>query len=503
MSSGLELSQLVAELSAYAPQLSGAASARICDVDQDSRRVAPGTLFVARSGKNTDGLRHAADAVRRGAAAIMVAADAQLPPLSCPILRVSDVPRALAVAAEAVHGHPSRALRIAGITGTNGKTTVSWLVQHALDRLDVACGRIGTLGVELAGEHHDTPLTTPEADAISRSLAWMRERGAGHVAMEVSSVALATARVEALHFHVAAFTNFTRDHLDFHGTLEAYRAAKVRLFLELEPEVAVLNQDDEVGRWLAEHAPPTLRLIRVGSTPECDIHGGELVARPEGVAGSINAFGRRLELRTRLVGRHNAENLLVALGILAGLGVDLLRAATALSDVAPAPGRLERCDGSDDDCVVLVDYAHTPDALERVLAALSPVRGGKLICVFGCGGQRDPGKRAPMGRAVGERAQWAILTNDNPRGESPEAIAAAVEAGLQATGVRYDICLDRELAIERAISQAEPGDVVLLAGKGHETYQLIGALRLPFDDREVARAALARRRSARRGGVGS
>ncbi len=502
-SSGVTLGELVAQLAAFAPQQTGDGGILLRDVEQDSRRVAPGTLFVARSGQHTDGVRFAADAERRGAAAILVASGAELPPLSCPIVRVRDVPRALAIAAEAVHGHPSRALRLAGITGTNGKTTVSWLVQHALDRLELPCGRIGTLGIELSGEHYDTPLTTPEADTISRSLAWMRARGAAHAAMEVSSVALATSRVEALRFHTAAFTNLTRDHLDFHGTFEAYRDAKVRLFLELAPQAAVLNQDDELGRWLAAQLPPSVRSIRVGSSSDCDIQGAELLARPEGVGGSLIAFGRRLELRTRLVGRHNAENLLVAFGVLAAAGVDLAGAAAALSDVAPAPGRLERCDGSEDDCVVLVDYAHTPDALERVLAALSPVRGGKLICVFGCGGQRDPGKRAPMGRAVGERAQWAILTNDNPRGEAPEAIAAAVEVGLQQTGVRYEVCLDREQAIERAISQAEPGDVVLLAGKGHETYQLIGTRSLPFDDREVARAALGRRRSARRGGVSS
>ncbi|MEY4551247.1 MAG: hypothetical protein RL685_7442, partial [Pseudomonadota bacterium] len=392
-SRGLTLGELATELSAFAPQLSGGdASTLVTDVDQDSRSVVAGTLFVARQGQHTDGLRFAADAERRGAAAIMVAADAETPTLSCPILRVRDLPRALGVAAEAVHRHPSDTLRLAGVTGTNGKTTVSWLLQHALDQLDLRCGRIGTLGVELAGQHHDTPLTTPEADALSRSLAWMRDRGASHAAMEVSSVALATGRVEALRFHTAAFTNLTRDHLDFHGTFEAYRDAKARLFLELQPEVAVINQDDEFGRWLAEHTPLTARVIRVGSTPDCDIHGAELMARPEGVAGSLSAFGRRLELRTRLVGRHNAENLLVAFGVLAALGADLPRAAAVLSDVAPAPGRLERCDGSDDDCVVLVDYAHTPDALERVLAALSPVRGGKLICVFGCGGQRDPGK---------------------------------------------------------------------------------------------------------------
>ena len=498
-SSGLSLSDLVSELSAFEPRLEGDPNVQVRDLAQDSRSVSPGTLFVARPGNNTDGLRYAQDAERRGAAALMIAADAQPPPLSCPVLRVKELPRALSLAAEAVHQYPSRSLRLAGITGTNDKTTVSWLVQRALEALDVCCGRIGTLGIEAAGQHHETPLTTPEADSLSRSLAWMRGLGASHAAMEVSSVALVTARVEALRFEVAAFTNLTRDHLDFHGHIEAYRAAKARLFLELAPQVSVLNQDDEFGRWLAERAPG--RVITVGSSSSCDIQGTELVARPEGVVGELIAFGRRLELRTRLVGRHNAENLLVAFGVLAAYGADLALAAEALSEAPPVPGRLERCDGSDDDCVLLVDYAHTPDALERVLAALSPVRGGKLICVFGCGGQRDPGKRFPMGKAVGERAQLAILTNDNPRGESPEAIAEQVEAGLRATGARYEVILDREAAIDRAVSAAEPGDVILLAGKGHETYQLIGSQTLPFDDRAVARQALRRRRAAREGGV--
>jgi UDP-N-acetylmuramoyl-L-alanyl-D-glutamate--2,6-diaminopimelate ligase len=496
---GLTLGELLTELTAFEPQLEGEASVRVLDVEQDSRSVVAGTLFVARPGTKTDGLRFVQDAERRGAAAVLVGADAQPPSLACPVLRVRDVPRALGVAAEAVHQRPSRGLRLAGITGTNGKTTVSWLVQRALEDLDVCCGRIGTLGIEAAGQHQETPLTTPEADTVSRGLAWMRSLGATHAAMEVSSVALATARVEALCFQVAAFTNLTRDHLDFHGSFEAYRQAKARLFLELGPEVSVLNQDDEFGRWLRGRAPG--RVITVGSSGECDIHGAELVARPEGVVGTLSAFGRRLQLRTRLVGRHNAENLLVAFGVLAAFGADLGLAAAALSEVEPVPGRLERCDGSDDDCVVLVDYAHTPDALERVLSALSPVRGGKLICVFGCGGERDPGKRFPMGKAVGERAQLAILTNDNPRGEAPELIAEAVEAGLRATGVRYEVCLDRETAIDRAIAGAEPGDVVLLAGKGHETYQLLGTRSLPFDDREVARAALRRRRTARQGGL--
>ena len=499
-SEGLTLGELAAELREFAPELHGDAATRVVDVEQDSRGVEAGALFVARAGSTTDGMRFVADAVQRGAAALMVASDSPSPALALPVLRVEQLPRALAVAAEAVHQHPSRKLRLVGVTGTNGKTTVTWLVQRTLERLGVVCGRLGTLGLEVAGQHRDTSLTTPEANALSRGLAWMKRLGASHAAMEVSSIALSTARVEALRFEVAALTNLTRDHLDFHHSFEAYQAAKARLFMELAPQVAVLNLDDPFGRWVADRSPS--RVISVGTMVAADIQGAELVARPEGVAGTVSAFGRRHELSTRLVGRHNAENLLVAFGILAAYGVELSAAAQALSEVEPVPGRLERCDRSDDDCVVLVDYAHTPDALERVLAALSPVRGGKLICVFGCGGQRDPGKRFPMGRAVGESAQFAILTNDNPRNESPEEIAEAVEAGLRAAGGTYEVCLDRGLAIERAIARAEPGDVVLIAGKGHESYQLIGSESFPFDDREQARLALSRRRAQRRGGAG-
>jgi UDP-N-acetylmuramoyl-L-alanyl-D-glutamate--2,6-diaminopimelate ligase len=464
----------------------------VLDVEQDSRSVGPGALFAARHGGKTDGLRYAEDAVRRGAVAVLVGADAALPELGCPVLRVRDVARALPFAAEAVHGYPSRSLRLVGVTGTNGKTTTAWLVQRALEELGVRCARLGTLGFELAGQTDETHLTTPEADAISRALALTRRQGGTHAVMEVSSVALAGARVEALAFEVAAFSNLTHDHLDFHGTFDAYRAAKARLFRDLRPGAAVLNVDDEFGRWLAGNTDA--RVLRVGMGDGCEVSGAGLRAAPTGVAGHVVVRGERVELSTRLVGRHNAENLLLGLGILASLGVEPAKAAKALGRVDPVPGRLERCDGPADDCVVLVDYAHTPDALERVLAALSPA-SGRSICVFGCGGDRDPKKRAPMGRAAGERASYSILTNDNPRSESPEAIAATVEQGLRAAGASYEVCLDRERAIERAVSLAGPGDVVLIAGKGHETYQLIGGLTLPFDDRKQARLALERRRA--------
>lgn len=494
---GLTLGELTLALRDFDPLLSGEPGVRVLDVDQDSRSVGPGALFVARPGLKSDGLRYLDDAVRRGAAAVMVGSDASVPSLGCPILRVSDVARAVSFAAEAVHDYPSRALALAGVTGTNGKTTTSWLVQRTLEKLGLRCGRLGTLGFEMSGHTEETHLTTPEADGVSRSLAMMKRLGATHGVMEVSSVALSSGRVEALKFDVAAFSNLTHDHLDFHGTFEAYRDAKARLFQVLTPRAAVLNVDDDFGRWLSAHTPA--RVITVGMAAACDVSGGGLLASPGGVSGTLRVFGRALELQTRLVGRHNAENLMLAFGIMAAFDVDLEAAARAVGEIDAVPGRLERCDGPGDDCVVLVDYAHTPDALERVLAAIDAGPSGRIVCVFGCGGERDPAKRFPMGKAVGEGAHFAILTNDNPRGESPEAIAGAVELGLRAASADYEVRLDREQAIERAVSLAAPGDVVLIAGKGHETYQLIGASTFAFDDREQARSALARRRARRSG----
>ncbi|HVZ32906.1 MAG TPA: Mur ligase family protein, partial [Polyangiaceae bacterium] len=251
---GLSLGELVAELAPFGPVLHGDPALRVSDVVQDSRRVLPGVLFVARPGSKTDGLRHVPEAAQRGAAGVLLSQSAApVGPLGLPWISVRNLPRALAVAAEAVQGNPSRELRLVGVTGTNGKTTVTWLVQRALERLGALCGRLGTLGFEVAGQQFETDLTTPEADTLSRGLAWMRTLGAGVAAMEVSSIALTSARADALRFEVAAFTNLTQDHLDFHGSFDAYRQAKARLFLELSPAVSVLNLDDEFGGWLREH----------------------------------------------------------------------------------------------------------------------------------------------------------------------------------------------------------------------------------------------------------
>jgi UDP-N-acetylmuramoyl-L-alanyl-D-glutamate--2,6-diaminopimelate ligase len=497
---GLSLEELCAELAEFAPQLSGDGEVVVTDVEQDSRRITPGSLFVARVGGTRNGLWFVDGALERGASAVMIAAGTEAPALSCPVLRVSDLSRAIGFAAEAVHGEPSHSLALVGVTGTNGKTTVTWLVQRALEALGMAAARIGTLGFEFAGERDDVHLTTPEADVLSRYLASVARAGGKHAVMEVSSAALVQGRVDAVRFDVAAFTNLTRDHIDFHGTFDAYRQAKAKLFHELEPRVAVLMVDDEFGRSLCATTGAVLVRVAASSTGRVDIDGAGLTPRPSGISGEVRFFGHPIQLRSRLIGKHNTENLMVALGILHALGIEGERAVRALEGVGAAPGRLERCDGPDDDFSVLVDYAHTPDALERVLAAVKPPLPGRLICVFGCGGDRDPGKRAPMGQAVGQRADHAIITNDNPRTEAPQSIAEAVERGLAPTGASYEVCLDREQAIERAVGLAHADDVVLIAGKGHEPYQIIGDREFPFDDREQARRALARRRAALGGG---
>jgi len=496
--SGLAVQDLLAVLAEEAPRLIGDGSQRVSGVHQDSRRVEPGDLFVARSGGKVSGASFAQAAVERGAVAVMVERGAPIPALNVPLLEVADARRALAFAAEAVYGNPSRSLDLVGLTGTNGKTTTSWLIEQALAGAGANPARLGTVGFSFAGQNTDSALTTPEADEISRLAAHTRAQGGTHLVMEVSSIALSLDRVRALHFRVAAFTNLTQDHLDFHASFAEYGETKASLFTTLAPEASVLNVDDAFGAELARRAHG--RVLRVSKRADADIYPRHVSVDARGIRGRFHTPSVEIELESRLVGEHNLENLLVALGVLEALGVDLERAAAALGNAPQVPGRLERCDEPSDDVAVLVDYAHTPDALERVLQSVRALTTGRVLCVFGCGGDRDPGKRPLMGAAVGKLADFALVTNDNPRSEAPRAIAAAIEVGLREVQGNYEIELDRGLAIERAILMAAPGDVVLLAGKGHEPYQLIGTESFAFDDRVEARRALAlRRRGANRG----
>jgi UDP-N-acetylmuramoyl-L-alanyl-D-glutamate--2,6-diaminopimelate ligase len=489
---GFPVSGLLAVLAEEAPRLLGDGSVRLFGVRQDSRGVEPGDLFVARSGGKVSGATFARAAVERGAVALIVERGAPLPELSVPLIEVADARRSLALAAEAVYGNPSRELAVVGITGTNGKTTTAWLVERALAGVGGKPARLGTVGFAFGGQNVDSALTTPEADDISRYAARARDAGGTHFVLEVSSIALTLDRVRALHFEVAAFTNLTQDHLDFHASMAEYAEAKARLFTALAPAVSVLNVDDAFGVELGKRAQG--RVIRVSKHAGADVHPVAVTVDAQGIRGNVHTPSGEVELESRLVGQHNLENLLLALGVLEGLGVDLKLAARALGAAPQVPGRLERCDEAGDDILVLVDYAHTPDALERVLDAVRTMTARRVLCVFGCGGDRDPQKRPKMGHAVGSRADYAIITNDNPRSEDPQAIARAVELGMQQTKGAHEVELDRAQAIERAVLLAGPEDVVLIAGKGHEPYQIIGNETHPFDDRVEARRALGVRR---------
>jgi UDP-N-acetylmuramoyl-L-alanyl-D-glutamate--2,6-diaminopimelate ligase len=483
---------------------------RITGVQQDSRKVDAGDLFVARSGAHANGAHFMEEARSRGAVAVLLDGDA-VPPEGVPVLRVEDVPTALAFAAAAVHGHPSFSLDVVGVTGTNGKSTTTHLVRALIDGVlgGPRCGIIGTVGHEFAGATFPATHTTPESDELARLLASFRDRGASHVAMEVSSIALATGRVRATRFRVAAFTNLTLDHLDFHGTLDRYAASKAELFTVCAPGTAVVNVDDPFGKVLAKSL--RIPLVRVSaqsaSASEADI--SPLSARLS--AGGIQTILRtpqgEVALNSPLLGAYNVENLTVAMGIAHALEMDLRTASLALADERGPRGRLERCEGPNDDVTVFVDYAHTPDALTRALDAVRAISSRGVFCVFGCGGNRDTTKRAPMGRAAASLADAVIVTNDNPRFERPDAIAQQIVNGLRAGDLPaidatdlarlrrgYVVELDRARAIECAIMSAEGGDVVLIAGKGHERSQFVGAERHDFEDRAEARAALSKRR---------
>ncbi len=489
---GLSLNELGAVLFGLASRVIGDGQARVTGVRQDSRRVEPGELFVARRGGKTSGAAHAQEAAARGAVALLLERGEPLPATRLPIVEVTNVKRALALAAEAVYGFPSREIDVVGVTGTNGKTTCTFLIEQGLALAGALPARLGTLGFEMAGHSFGDTLTTPEADDIARCLLEVKRRGGSHLVMEVSSIAVVQERVSGLRFKAAAFTNLTQDHLDFHGSLAAYGEAKAELFTRLLPETSVIHVGDAFGRALADRVPQGLLTVaRRGA----DVHVTFSQLSARGIQAKVVTPQGECELTSPLLGEHNLENLLLALGVLVGLGLEPVGAAQALSRAPQVPGRLERCEGPDDDVLVVVDYAHTPDALARVLAAVRALGNGRVLCVFGCGGDRDPTKRAPMGEAVGRGADYACVTSDNPRGEAPSAIVDMIMPGLRAASASFEVELDRAQAIEKVVRLAQPGDVVLIAGKGHEDYQIVDGDKRHFDDREEARRALASRRA--------
>jgi UDP-N-acetylmuramoyl-L-alanyl-D-glutamate--2,6-diaminopimelate ligase len=463
----------------------------ISSLAYDDRRAEPGTLFFCVPGFDRDGHDFAPQAVARGAAALVVERPLGL---GVPEVAVDSVRAAMAPAAARFHGDPTAELDVVGITGTNGKTTTAFLVRALLEAAGRRCGLLGTVTSFVGGVERPVTRTTGEAIDLQRDFRAMRDGGDAACAMEVSSHALELGRADAIHFAAAVFTNLTQDHLDFHPTMEDYFRAKRRLFAA-GPGVSIVNVDDAYGRRLSQELPQatTFAIDREAAYRAVDVESGFA-----GSAFTALTPEGPIRLRTPLPGRFNVHNVLSAVATVRALGVPLDRIAAALPDAGRVPGRFEPVDEGQP-FAVLVDYAHTPDSLENVLAAARPLTQGRLWCVFGCGGDRDRGKRPLMGEIAARLADDVIVTSDNPRSEQPEAIVEEILAGVPRAAIgRVAADADRRAAIERAIGAAREGDVVVIAGKGHEQGQeLADGEKVPFDDAAVAREALSARSVSR------
>ena len=464
-------------------RVQGDAPERVTGITDDSRTVQPGALFLAVRGSDRDGHDYLERAAQAGATLALVEDPSRT---SLPTLVVQDTRRAAAVAAAAFYSFPARSLWFVGVTGTNGKTTTVGMLRHLLDEPDARAASIGTLGVLVgsAGDPVDGGggLTTPGPVELQRLLRVLAGRGVRTVAMEVSSHALHQKRVEGVLFDAGIFTNLSRDHLDYHGTMEAYRDAKAELLYLLgEHGVAVINADDPAWAGL----PQVHQTVYFGLTGRASVRADDVRFTPRGSRWTLITADERHEVALPLIGDFNVANALAAAAAAWSLGLPASTIAQRLTSLPQVPGRLELIN---DAPTVLRDYAHTPDALARALAAVRPFTTGRLIVVFGCGGDRDRGKRPEMGHIAAQGADLAILTSDNPRTETPAQILDDVEAGMPTR--RHERIEDRRLAIARALEVAGEGDVILLAGKGHETYQIRGTTKYPFDEREIVRELL-------------
>jgi UDP-N-acetylmuramoyl-L-alanyl-D-glutamate--2,6-diaminopimelate ligase len=460
-------------------EIRGDAGSPVAEVAFDSRQVVRGTLFFCVPGANADGHDFAPQAVRSGATALVVE---RWLDLDAPQILVPSTRSAMGPMSATVLGDPARSLTIVGITGTNGKTTIV----HLLDAMFRAAGRrtgaIGTVGAHVAGEAVPLARTTPEAPDLHRLLGRMRDAGVTTVAMEVSSHALDQGRVGGVVFDAAVFTNLSQDHLDHHGSMESYFGAKATLFAEDRTRHAVLNLDDAWGRRLLDVPVP---VTTFGLDPTADVHADGVRVRVDGLVFRVD--GR--EVTSPLRGVFNVSNCLAAIAASGVVGVDADAAIEGLASAGHVPGRMEPVD-SGQDFLVVVDYAHTPDSIRTVLAAARPLATGRVIVVFGCGGDRDRVKRFPMGAAATEGADLTVITTDNPRSEDPHDIIAEVERGATAGGGRYVVEPDRRAAIRLALAEGRAGDIVVVAGKGHEVEQELADGGVPFDDRVVVREEL-------------
>lgn len=476
-------------------------------VTYDSRQAGPGAVFVALRGVNADGASFAREALNRGAIAVVSEAGAPTD-VSRPWIQVTDARLSLAALAATLYHKPSEELTLVGITGTNGKTTTSYLLASIFEAAGIKCGRVGTVGYRIGEREFEASRTTPEAPDLQRMLREMVDAGCGACVMEVSSHALTLRRADRLHFAAAVFTNLTRDHLDFHRDMEAYFVAKRRL-AELLPEagIAVTNLDDPRGR---DFAAAAHRPVTYAIDAAADVRPGPLTFSIEGLRFDVRTPRGSLRLTSPLVGRPNAYNILAAAATAMALDVPFSAIENGVASLKNVPGRFQVVSTGADDVRVVVDYAHTDDALKNLLETARPLSAGRVITVFGAGGDRDRTKRPLMGAVAARLSDLVVITSDNPRSEDPNQIIDEIKRGIvipadrtppggtAAKSTPHLAIVDRKAAIERAIRDAATGDLVLIAGKGHEKYQVIGDKTLAFDDVEVARAALARRRAGSR-----
>ncbi len=501
--STVPLSALLAALPGHA--LRGDAHRSIAGIAYHSSRVQPGFLFAAIRGYTHDGHAFVPEAVRRGAAAVLVQRPVPVPP-QVPQILVADTRAALAAVSAAFYGYPADALTVIGVTGTNGKGVTTFFIDAILSRAGYRSAIIGTMGVRAPAGVIETDRTTPEAPDLQRVLAGLRDQGVTHVAMEVASHALALRRVDGTRFRVAVFTNLTPDHLDFHGTWGAYLEAKRRLFALVDPlGWSVINADDPAAEEMARASRAPVRRYAVhgggrADPPPADLWAEEVALSLEGCAFRAATPQGSCPVRLHIGGAFNVANALAALATGLALEIPLQVGAAALETVRGVPGRFEPV-REGQDFAVIVDYAHTPDGLENVLRTARQITRGRVVVVFGCGGDRDRAKRPLMGRLAVELADLAVVTSDNPRSEEPEAIIDEILRGIRATArelrrARVVVEPDRRAAIHHAVAVAAPGDIVIIAGKGHEAYQEVRGVRHPFDDRVVAREALRARQGS-------
>src|SRR6058998_119032 len=469
----------------------GSLDREVESIAYDSRRVQNNTLFVAMRGEKSDGHQFIDQAIEQGASVIVAEREISSPRATC--LVVNDSRAALADLSIAFYGAPARKLKMAAVTGTNGKTTTTFLIKHICERAGLRCGLVGTVRYEIGERILPAIRTTPESLDLQELLAQIANAGCKAAAMEVSSHALAQDRTRGLEWNVAVFTNLTQDHLDFHGTMENYFDAKLKLFRGLADQkrkrkpVAIVNIDDRYGQQLLDRIDKSVSVITYGMGMRADFRASNYRAEFTGTSYQLDAHGKSYLVRLPLIGRFNVINSLAALTAANALGINLRNAVFSLAKSPQVPGRLELVPAKRQ-FQVFVDYAHTPDALGNVLKTLRELAPERLIVVFGCGGDRDRQKRPLMGEMADRLADYSIITSDNPRKEDPNAIVVEIEKGFRSN--RYEKMVDRTQAIDRAIALARPRDIVLIAGKGHENYQEFGDYTIPFDDIQVARRAI-------------